>query len=234
MRPRIKRLVHRPEYVSLSVKEKETPYAQTQEPTNTVPKKVEAPMVQPVRKFPLSFYLFRWCLLFFLSAPGLKAQQIGETFQAPYRYKLENPTKLPNVPDSMHICVAYENCEYPVEIAFYHICPDSPLVLIQLGNTSVVFAEINSIQEEYNDLTGIWGLHFKTMLQNDCVDIDGGNRPYVMKFSLYYRPVSKTYYFEYDAICEGVFIRNGDAMLKRAIKYSYIVPKKLPPGSKPR
>ena len=132
MRRRIKRLVHRPEYVPLSTKVTQTPYVQKQNsdnPHNPAPKKFEAPMIQPVRKFPLSFYLFRWCILFLLFLPGLQAQQIGETFQAPYRYKLQNPTKLPNVPDSMHICVAYTDCEYPVEIAYYHICPDSPLVL---------------------------------------------------------------------------------------------------------
>lgn len=180
-----------------------------------------------IRKMLAKAGLITTCLLL-LTTIGFSQSHIGETFLIPAKYALPKPDKTLQVPDSFNICVMYENCQDLHPLLTYQIFKDSAEVALSVGNAFVYHSAINSVKEEYNDITGIWAAHFYTMGKNDCPDFNGGSNPFIVRTSIYYRKYSETFYVEYEAPCDGTLIKIGDPGLKRAIRYSYVVPKKLP------
>lgn len=102
------------------------------------------------------------------------------------------------------------------ELLYYNV--DSAKAIL-CYRTVYVRVLANSVEESYNEYTGITRLEFKTMGVNDC-----SSKPWIEKLSIYMRPSSNFFFIEYDSPCDGIIIRTGDPNLKKALNMKYQPP----------
>lgn len=103
------------------------------------------------------------------------------------------------------------------ELLYYNL--DSGVVTLTYFNAFVCFNTFNNVLESYNELTGITCITFEVLSENDC-----SKERYVQRLQVFRRPSTQFFYITFDSPCDGILIRTGDPMLKKALNMKYQPP----------